>query len=235
MLGFLNFLLFIYFESFIYLFCFIYFALFVYSFNLNLKPQSDRLHGPKIFLCIPRSETERDAGRTQTHLCVAGLALAAHSRAGWRSAGAGSTLRASTTADRTRWPRRPVQPTTRIYKSNCTWRKQRFGKHYEKGHIRHTDSPVQLWVLHTFCCRPEPVHSLPPLWGAGLSHWRVRALTPPPQWAEQSVQWPHWLQLPSTEHPGTESHCSTPASHVLEDHRHTQTITDLSVPVTWLH
>lgn len=68
--------------------------------------------------------------RTQTHLCVTGLALASHARAGWRSAGAATALRPSTTADGAHWPRWPVEPRTRIYKSNCTWRKERFPKQY---------------------------------------------------------------------------------------------------------
>lgn len=171
--------------------------------------------------------------RTQTHLCVTGLALASHARAGWRSAGAATALRPSTTADGTRWPRWPVEPRTRIYKSNCTLRKPRFPKHVCERWRRHTDPPEQLWVLHTLCCRPEPAHSLPPLWGAGLSHWRVRTLTPPPQWAEHSDQGAHWLQLPSTEQPGSESHCRTPASHVLERPQRTN-YWSVSVP-TCLH
>ncbi len=95
------------------------------------------------------------------------------------------------------------------------------------GSIGHTDSPEQLWVLQAFCCRPDPTHSLPPLWGAGLSHSRVRILAPPPHWAEQSDQGAHWPQLPSTWQPGTESHCRTPASQVLEKRIEKHTDTDI--------
>lgn len=96
---------------------------------------------------------------------------------------------------------------------------------YVKGSMGRTDSPVQLWVLQAFCCRPDPKHSLPPLRGSGLSHSRVRILAPPPHWAEHSDQGAHWPQLPSTWQPGTESHCRTPASQVLEKRikKHTDT------------
>lgn len=76
-------------------------------------------------------------------------------------------------------------------------------------------APVHRWMLQSFCCSAAPRQPLPPLWGDGLLHWRLLNCTPRPQGSEQSPQAAHWLQPPSTLHPGTDSHCRTPASQEL--------------------
>ncbi len=77
--------------------------------------------------------------RTQTHLCVTGLALASHARTRRRPAGSATALRPSSTADGAGWPRWPVEPRTGVYRSHHTDREYRDSAHSvcERWHRSH--------------------------------------------------------------------------------------------------
>lgn len=74
---------------------------------------------------------------------------------------------------------------------------------------------------HFSVCRPSPAQLLPPNWGMGELHRRIRVMTPAPQVTEQDDQGDQWLQLPSclteghkygSEVSNQEANCSTMVS-----------------------
>lgn len=60
--------------------------------------------------------------------------------------------------------------------------------------------PGQAFVLQTTDWKDGPWHFFPPLADAGLSHFRLLYLNPPPQVTEHFPYMPHWDHWPSTKY-----------------------------------